>query len=109
MIDVAKHQLEVSREGPKNKPFSLTYKLKIITFSDPTWDLWKEVISRAGRGDLIDVDHQDLQPFNKHENLVPDRDGVLTREFFKFLGNLSESVHAKLCCDIMNQSSPSRL
>ena len=35
-------------------------------------------------------------------------DGVLTREFFKFLGNLSEADHPKLCRLILNRSGPSR-
>ena len=33
---------------------------------------------------------------------------MLTREFFKFLGNLFEADHAKLCRHILNQSGPSR-
>ena len=33
---------------------------------------------------------------------------MLTREFFKFLGNLSEADHAKLCRHILNRSGPSR-
>ena len=32
---------------------------------------------------------------------------MLTREFFKFLGNLSEADHAKLCRHILNRSGPS--
>ena len=33
---------------------------------------------------------------------------MLTQEFFKFLGNLSEADHAKLCRHILNRSGPSR-
>lgn len=109
MIDVAKHQLEVSRKGGKSKPIPLTNELKIITFSDPTWELWKDVISCAARGDLVDVDDPELKKFHEHDKFVPDKDGVLTREFFKFLGNLSEADHAKLCKHILCRSGPSRM
>ena len=107
MIDVAKHQLEL-RKGAKNKLLTLTNEVKIITSSDETFKLWQEVISCAARGDLIDVDSKELTKFKDHKNFEPEKDGVLTREFFKFLGNLSEADHAKLCRHILNRSSPSR-
>ena len=107
MIDVAKHQLEL-RKGAKNKLLILTNEVKIITSSDETFKLWQEVISCAARGDLIDVDSKELTKFKDHKNFEPEKDGVLTREFFKFLGNLSEADHAKLCRHILNRSGPSR-
>ena len=102
-IDAAKHQLEVSKKGVKSKQILLTNTLKIITFTDITWGLWKEVISCATRRDLINVDLKDLKPFNKHNDFVPEKDDVLSREFFKFLANLSVVGHIKLCCHIFNQ------
>ena len=107
MIDVAKHQLEL-RKGAKNKLLTLTNEVKIITSSDDTFKLWQEVISYAARGDLIDVDSKELTKFKDHKNFEPKKDGVLTREFFKFLGNLSEADHAKLCRHISNWSGTSR-
>ena len=107
MIDVAKHQLEL-RKGAKNKLLTLTKEVKIITSSDETFKLWQEVILCAARGDLIDVDSKELTKFKDHKNFEPEKDGVLTREFFKFLGNLSEADHAKLCRHILNRSGPSR-
>ena len=107
MIDVAKHQLELQK-GAKNKLLTLTNEVKIITSSDETFKLWQEVISCAARGDLIDVDSKELTKFKDHKNFEPEKDGVLTREFFKFLGNLSEADHAKLCRHILNRSGPSR-
>ena len=107
MIDVAKHQLELQK-GAKNKLLTLTNEVKIITSSDETFKLWQEVISCAARGDLIDVDSKELTKFKDHKNFEPEKDGVLTREFFKFLGNLSEVDHAKLCRHILNRSGPSR-
>jgi hypothetical protein len=94
MIDVVKHQLEASKKGSKNKLLTLTNEVKIITSSEPTFDLWKEVITCAAQGDLVDVDSKDLEKFKEHKNFEPEKDGVLSREFFKFLGNLSEAVSA---------------
>ena len=107
MIDVAKHQLELWK-GAKNKLLTLTNEVKIITSSDDTFKLWQEVISCAARGDLIDVDSKELTKFKDHKNFEPEKDEVLTWEFFKFLGNLSEADHAKLCRHILNRSGPSR-
>jgi len=108
MIDVAKHQMEVSKKGAKNKLLTLTNEVKIITFSDLTWELWLEVITCAVQGDLIDVDSKDLEKFKDHKNFVPDKDGVLSREFFKQLENLFKADHAKFCSHILNRLDPSR-
>ena len=82
--------------------------MKIITSSDETFKLWQEVISCVTRGDLIDVDSKELMKFKDHKNFEPEKDGVLTREFFKFLSNMSEADYAKLCRHILNRSGPSR-
>ena len=62
----------------------------------------------AARGDLIDVDSKELTKFKDHKNFEPEKDGMLTREFFKFLGNLFEADHENLCRHILNWSGPSR-
>ena len=107
MIDVAKHQLEL-RKGAKNKLLILTNEVKIITSSDDTFKLWQEVISCATQGHLIDVDLKELTKFKDHKNFKLEKDRVLTQEFFKFLGNLSEVDQAKLCRHILNCLGPSR-
>ena len=107
MIDVAKHQLELQK-GAKKKLLTLTNKVKIITSSDETFKLWQEVILCAARGDLIDVNSKELTKFKDHKNFEPEKDGVLTREFFNFLRNPFEADHAKLCRHILNRSGPSR-
>ena len=61
----------------------------------------------AERGDLIDVDLKELTKFKDHKNFKPEKDGVLTRELFKFLGNMSEVDHAKLYRHILKLSGPS--
>ena len=62
----------------------------------------------VARGDLIDVDSKELTKFRDHKNFELEKDEVLTWEFFKFLNNLSEADHAKLCKHILNCSGPSR-
>ena len=81
--------------------------MKIITSSNDTFKLWQEVISCAAQGDLIDVNSKELTKFKDHKNFKLEKDGVLNREFFKFLGNLSKN-HVKLCRHILNHSGPSQ-
>lgn len=107
MIDVVKHQKEANKKGGK-KLLTLTNEVKIITFPDNLWNLWKEVITCAAQGDLIDPDSQNGDKFKDKEGFVPDKDLTLSREFFKFLGNLSETDHEKLCKHILHRSGPSR-
>ncbi|KAG0596240.1 hypothetical protein M758_UG236000 [Ceratodon purpureus] len=97
MIDVAKHQAMVAKKGGKNT-ISLTNELFIITSSDETWDLWKEVIASAACGGLIDPDSE--PPHKKFY----ERKGF----FFKWLGNLTEADHQKMCKHILHKSGPSR-
>ena len=96
------------RKDAKNKLLTFTNKVKIITSSDDTFKLWQEVISYVAQGDLIDVNSKELTKFKDHKNFKPEKDGVFTREFFKFLSNLSKADHAKLCRHIFNCSGPSR-
>ncbi|KAG0574643.1 hypothetical protein KC19_VG279300 [Ceratodon purpureus] len=108
MIDVAKHQAMVAKKGGKNT-ISLTNELFIITSSDETWDLWKEVIASAACGGLIDPDSEPPhKKFYERKGFVPDKDGTLPREFFKWLGNLTEADHQKMCKHILHESGPSR-
>ncbi|KAG0504380.1 hypothetical protein KC19_N037900 [Ceratodon purpureus] len=108
MIDVAKHQAMVAKKGGKNT-ISLTNELFIITSSDETWDLWKEVIASAACGGLIDPDSEPPhKKFYERKGFVPDKDGTLPREFFKWLGNLTEADHQKMCKHILHKSRPSR-
>ena len=54
------------------------------------------------------MDSKEITKFKYHKNFEPEKDGVLTWEFFEFLDNLSEANHAKLYRHILNQSGPSR-
>ncbi|KAG0594754.1 hypothetical protein M758_UG106300, partial [Ceratodon purpureus] len=68
--------------GPKSNPASKTY------------DNFLNAIRE--RFAMIDV--------GKHQAM----DGTLPREFFKWLGNLTEADHQKLCKHILHKSGPSR-
>lgn len=107
MIDVAKHQKEVSKKGGK-KLLTLTNEVKIITFPDNLWNLWEQVITCAAQGDLIDPDSKTFEKFKDKKDFVPDKDLTLSREFFRMLGNLSETDHEKPCKHILHKSGPSR-
>ena len=54
------------------------------------------------------MDSKDLENFKDHKNFVPDKDGILSREFFKQLENMSKADHVKLCSHILNCSGSSR-
>ena len=102
----AKHELELQK-GAKNK--FLTLKNKVRSLHPPMMhSSSSKRSSRATQGDLIDVDSKELTKFKDHKNFEPEKDGVLTQEFFKFLGNLSEADHAKLYRHILNRSIPSQ-
>ena len=103
MIDVVKLQHEMK----KNKKLVLTNEVKMITSSDETFDLWSEVISPATQGDLIDVGSKTKSKFKERIGFEADKDAVFNREFFKFLGNMSEADHAKMCRHMLNRSGPS--
>lgn len=107
MIDVAKQQREVSKSKGK-KLLPLTNEIKIVTFPDHVYQLWEDVITCAAQGDLVDPDSATGEKFKDKEGFVPDNELTLNREFFKFLGNLSERDHEKFCKHILNRSGPSR-
>ena len=53
------------------------------------------------------MDSKELTKFKDHKNFKPEKNGVFTWEFFKFLNNLSKANHAKLCRHILNWLGPS--
>ena len=107
MIDVAKSQAELQKPG-KSKALTLTNEVKVISSSDETFKLWQEVISAAAQGDLVDLNKEGMPKYEDVKNWVPAADGMLNREFFKFLGNMTEADHAKMCKHILSQSGPLR-
>lgn len=113
LIDVSKNIAEArkgtSKQGSKGEmKLDLHNVIKIITSFDETFQLWDELISACAQGDLLDVDSYPLMKFKDNSKWVPQRDGVLNREFFKWLGNMTKDDHAKMICHLLNRSGPKR-
>lgn len=83
-------------------------EIKIITSLDETFALWSKLIPACAQGDLMDVDSYPLKKFKDNPKWVPERDGVLNREFFKWSGNMTEDDHAKMIYHLLNRSGPGR-
>ena len=85
MIDVKKTQKALSAKKIKEQEVNIHNEIKIITASDDVYNLWSELISCQSQGELMDPEtglkNKDLKNWNA------ERDGVITREFFKWLGN----------------------
>ncbi len=100
----------VKTEGKKKKSDALDLhnEIKIITSSDETFALWSELISAYAQGELIDVDSNPLKKYKDKKSWVSQKDDILNREFFKWLGNLSESDHYKMILHMLNRLGPKR-
>jgi hypothetical protein len=57
------------------------------------FELWSEVISSHSQSELFDLETNPLKRFKENKSWRLEKDGVLNWEFFKWLGNLSESNH----------------
>jgi hypothetical protein len=53
---------------------------------------------------LYDPETNPLKKFKENKSWIPEKDGVLNREFFKWLGNLSEADHNAFAKHILNRS-----
>jgi hypothetical protein len=84
-------------------------EIKIITSDDSTFALWSEVIASHSQGELIDPETNPLKKFKENKSWRPEKEGVLNREFFKWLENLTEADHRKFCKHILNRSGDSHV
>ena len=100
MIDVNK-SLRISRTNGAEEKLKLVNELKIITAPKEIYYLWSEVISRATHGELYNPDTG--SKFNEKENWKLKR-CMLSREYFKWLGNLSLQDLERLAKHLLNQS-----
>jgi hypothetical protein len=50
-----------------------------------------------------------LKKFKENKNWRPEKEGILNREFFKWLGNLTEADHRKFCKHILNRLGESHV
>ncbi len=104
MIDVNKN-LKLSKTKDKEEKLKLTSELKLITAPYDVYNLWKDVITAAAHGELFNPDTDKL--FNARVDWNPEN-YMLSREFFKFLGNVSYDELAKLANHILNQTGEKR-
>jgi hypothetical protein len=108
-IDVKKTQSLLKRGKTPEEALDIHNKIKIITFDDSTFALWSEVIASHSQGELLDPETNPLKKFKENKNWRPEKEGVLNREFFKWLGNLTEADHRKFCKHILNRSLESHV
>ena len=111
LINVKRNQQETRKGGRKGKEPLLDHhnEIKIITSSDETFKLWKELIIKYSQGELLDVDATPICKIRLNPKWTPQRDGILSLEFFKWLGNCDEEDHKKLILHILGRSGESRV
>jgi len=106
MIDVAANQKEVQKETKKGKPPSIDIhiEMKIIASSDDCWELWKDFISAHSAGELIDPDKNPPIKCNVAKDWSPEKEGIISREFFKWLGNFEEDDFMALLTHLLHRT-----
>ena len=98
MIDVNK-SLCISRTKGAEEKLKLMNELKIITAPEEIYNLWSEVLSRAAHGELYNPDTG--SKFNEKENWKQES-CMLSREYFKWLSNLSLQDLERLAMHLLN-------
>ena len=111
LIDMKRNQQKTKKGARKGKKplLDLHNEIKIITSSDKTFELWKELIIKYLQGELLDVDATPICKMRLNPKWTPHRDGILSREFFKWLGNCDEEDHKKLILHVLGCSRESRV
>ena len=64
---------------------------------------------QVSQGELLDVDATPIYKTRLNPKWIPHRDGILSREFLKWLGNCDEVDHKKLILHILGRSGESRI
>ena len=99
MIDINKN-LRIAKTTKKEEKLKLTNELKLITAPNDVYKLWAEVITAAAFGELVNLDTE--RKFNACQDGWNPENCMLTREFFKYLGNLSYDELATLAKHMLN-------
>ena len=99
-----KTQSLLKRGKTAEEALDIHNEIKIITSADETFKLWSEVISEHSQGLLYDPETNPLKIFKENKAWRPEKDGVLNREFFKWLGNLTEADHRRFCEHVLKRS-----
>jgi hypothetical protein len=108
-IDIKKIQSLMKKGKTPEEALDIHNEIKIITSDDSTFALWSEVIASHSQGELVDPETNPLKKFKENKSWRPEKEGVLNREFFKWLGNLTEADHRKFCKHILNRSGDSHV
>ena len=108
-IDVKKTQSLLKKGKSPEEALDIHNEIKIITSDDSTFSLWSEVISSHSQGELYDPETNPLKQFKMNKAWRPEKDGVLNREFFKWLGNLTEADHRRFCEHVLKRSGSSHI
>jgi hypothetical protein len=106
-IDVQKTQSLMKKGKTLEEALDIHNEIKIITSDDSTFALWSEVIASHSQGELYDPETDPLKQFKVNKSWRPEKDGVLNREFFKWLGNLTEADHRRFCEHLLKRSEDS--
>ena len=87
LIDIKKNQRETRKESKRGKEpmLDLHNEIKIITSSDVVFTLWSVLIAKYAQGELLDPVTCEKMILNSR--WIPQKDGIVSREFFKWLGN----------------------
>ena len=98
LMDMKRNQQETRKGARRGKEplLDLHNEMKIITSSDETFELQKELIIKYSHGELLDLDASPICKMRLNPKWTPHGDGILSREFFKWLGNYNEEDHKKL-------------
>ena len=106
-IDVKKTQSLIKKGKTPKEALDIHNEIKIITSDDSTFALWSEVIASYSQGKLYDPETNPLEQFKVNKSWRLEKDGVLNREFFKWLGNLTEADHHRFCEHVLRRSGDS--
>ena len=70
-------------------------KIKIISSSNETFELSKELIIKYSQGNLLDLNSNSIVKMHLNLKWTPHKDGILNQEFFKWLSNCDKVDHKK--------------
>lgn len=100
MIDVKKNQRALKKG--KEKDIDIRNEMKIITASKNVYELWSKLISSHSQGELTDP--KPLLKFRQMKGWEQEKDGVMTREFFKHRGNFSKDDLRQLALHLLERT-----
>ena len=108
-MDVKKNQRDTKKETKKGKEpvLDLHNEIEIITSREEVIALWSELILKYLQGDLVDP--KTCEKMKLNSRWIPQKDGIMNREFFKWLGNCNKEDHCKLCLHLLHCLGPKRI